>query len=186
MAPPRKPRKYKVEACSVQCTLNPHHFPAGGYDAIHAWYEQGLSMDQIQSNAKVMGWEVTTRALYRHMQNHMVPVEHLTHFGENKDPVILDPDAPVGKMSDLDILDKIIQAGSKQLSQQSVRITPEMTMKAMELRLKLTQGSVFDDFLSAVGAAFGDAGSAVPSSTVESAAAVRSTDEQQQGADEPD
>jgi hypothetical protein len=185
---PLKPRKYVVQGCSVQCSLNPRNLPvAGAYDAIHAWYEQGCNAETIQSNAKTMGWELTTRAIFRHKANHLVAKEHLTHFGE-KEQVVLDPDAPARKLSDLEILDKIIQAGSKQLAQQSVRITPEMTMKAMELRLKLTQGSVFDDFLNAVGQAFG-AETPGDSSTPESPAAVKSADEQQQGeavAVEPD
>lgn len=156
--PPRLiARKYAIQGCTIQCSFHPRNLRAGAADAIHRWIEQGLNNEQVLANGKQMGWNLSNRALYRHKRNHLVPKEQMTQFGN--EPVILDnddedPDEPK-KLSDLEILDKIIAAGSKQMNSQSVRITPDLTMRAMELRLKLTQGSVFDDFLSAVGSAFG-------------------------------
>lgn len=181
MPGPNKPRKFRVDGCASLCSLNPRQLPAGAYDSIHRWYEQGLNPEAIASNAKAMGWELTPRSIARHKRNHLVPEDHLTQFGN--EPVVLDADAKPGKLSDLEILDKIIQAGSKQLNGQSVRISPEMTMKAMELRLKLTQGSVFDDFMAAVGKAFG-APDVDPSDVPEDPGAFATDDEREQGLDD--
>jgi hypothetical protein len=178
-----KPRKYRVDNCSVACSLNPRMLPAGAYDAIHRWVELGSNNETVVANALSIGVTITERSLARHKRNHMVPEDHLTQLGN--DEVILDPpepgQAPGAKLSDLQILDKIIQAGAKQLGTQSVRISPEMTMKAMELRLKITNGSVFDDFMSAVGKAFG-APDTAPSDAPETPEALAAAMEQMQGA----
>jgi hypothetical protein len=150
-----KPRKYRLENCPVVCSLNPRNLPAGAPESIHRWYEQGCNTDVIVQNALALGFEVSPRAVARHKANHLVPEDMYTPLDPAGQMVVLDPAQPAGQLSDLAILDKIIQAGARQMQGQTVRISPDMTMKAMELRLKLTQGSVFDDFMSAVGKAFG-------------------------------
>lgn len=176
-----KPRKYRLGECSRLCSLNERNLPAGAYESIHRWYEQGLNVVAIVANAKAMGWELGTTAVSNHKRKHMIPEDHFTPIDGFGQPVILDPNLPARKLSDLEILDTIIQAGSRQLSAQSIKISPEMTMKAMELRLKLTQGSVFDDFMAAVGQAFG-APDTAPSEAPENTEAIAEAMEQMQGA----
>lgn len=178
-----KARKFRVESCSVQCSLNPRNLPAGAYESLHRWIELGSNNETIQTNAAQMGWELTTRSIARHKANHLIPEDQLTQLGN--DEVVLDTDGSPRPQSDLEILNKIIQAGAKQMNGQSIRISPEMTMKAMELRLKLTQGSVFDDFMGAVAKAFG-APDEAPGEGPESPDAQAALEERQQGATDDD
>lgn len=173
-----RPRNYRIEQCPTLCSLNPRQMPAGVYEAVHAGIEAAKPYKEIVQIAASQGYAVSERAIGNHKHNHLVAEDTLYRPSDM-------PDVRE-KKSDLEILDKIIQAGARTLDNAGTRIGPEMTLKAMELRLKLTQGSVFDDFMAAVGTAFG-APEAEPSAATENVAAQLSGDEQEQAAtDEPE
>lgn len=146
-----KPAKFRSE-CHSLCASHPRNLPAGLPDLLHGWFEAGDNNEKIHNKLKEFGHPISIGALANHRRKHLiredqfVPIEQLGG----------DPDIDrTEKLSDLEILDRIIQAGAKGLNARTVRISPEMTMKAMELRLKVTQGSVFDNFMDAVAKAFG-------------------------------
>lgn len=147
MPPALGPEKWVVTSCHPSCSLNPRNLPPGYYDKVHVLYEAGFSKQRISQKSDEMGHHLSEGAIANHKRKHMTKEMAMTPIGE----------LPLGqqKLSDLEILDRIIQAGGRALSSPAVRITPEMTMKAMELRLRVTQGSVFDDFMGAVAKAFG-------------------------------
>jgi hypothetical protein len=103
---------------------------------VHGWYEQGLNDKEIAKNAFVAGFALSTGAIGRHRQNHLEPL------GEQRES------RGTRKRTDLEIIEEMIQAGGDRASQ--FRMTPSETMKAMELKYKLTQGSAFEGMLDAL------------------------------------
>lgn len=179
-APPTRrlvPRKYTLsERCTGACSMSERALPNNAFAIVHSWFEEGANNDLIHARSKDLlgeGRNLSLGAIGRHRRNHLVPedqmhtVEELEAMGGTAKP-----------LSDLEILERLIQAGSKALADKKVRVSPEMTMKAMELKYKLTQGNVFQGFLDAVNAAMdGDGGP-------ESEEAVASPDERAQAAPE--
>lgn len=148
-----KPTKYRIEDCHRLCAINPQNLPAGMPDMIHRWYEAGDNTATLVRKSDEFGYHIGKGSFENHKRKHLVREDHLVPVTElGGDPELDDQNT---KLSELEILDRIIQAGAKGLKGRAVRITPEMTMKAMELRLKLTQGSVHDDFMAAVAKAMG-------------------------------
>jgi len=69
---------------------------------------------------------------------------HLTHAGP-EDPTVL---PPLVKKSDLEVLETVIGRGADQLELSAARISTEQLLKAIELKHKLTEGSMFENFFS--------------------------------------
>jgi hypothetical protein len=167
-----KPASYRVSTgCSKACTLNEFNLPPGSFPEIHAMYEAGLPQEAIQAKVKET-WQhhLSFGAIQRHRSKHLEKVT--SGFAPS-------PNAPtVGatgkKVSDLDLLDLMITKGADVLNAPNVKISPEQLLRAMELRLKLTQGSVFQDFFDAIGAVSGEVAET-------NAEAVASEEEQAQG-----
>lgn len=181
MAFTSRPTRFKVDGCPTLCGFNPRNLPPGAYDRIHSWYEAGDTRDEmVRKLQEEFNHKVNVRVVSNHRNKHMARDDQFQGLDE------FTPSRPEKKLSDLEILDKMIQAGAKGLDGKSVRISPEMTLKAMDLRLKLTQGSVFDDFMSAVSKAFGG-DEAAPSAAQENVAAQLSGGElEAAGDDEPE
>jgi len=154
-----KPTKYRVDGCHSLCGINPRNLPAGLADLIHSWYEMGDNKVVLERKSVEFGHHISQGSFANHKRKHMVREDQFTPIADLGGDPELDSDE---KLTDLQILDRIIQAGAKGLNSRSVRITPDMTLKAMELRLKLTQGSVHDDFMSAVAKAMGGGGDPEP------------------------
>lgn len=174
-----KPTKFRLDGCHTLCASNPKNLPAGMADLLHGWYEAGDNNETISRKTKEFGNPISIGALANHRRKHLVREDQYVPIQQLGG----DPDLDrTERLTDLEILDRIIQAGGKGLNSRSVRITPEMTMKAMELRQKLTQGSVFDNFMDAVSVAFAAPGDAAP----EAPDAVMSEDEQAQAPESDD
>jgi len=143
------PRKYRLGTCHFACKLNERNLPTGAAEVIHGWIEQGKNYEFVAAEAAEHNWPIPARSgFYNHKNNHLIPEDQMTEIGEL--PV---EGAP---LSDIQILERIIGAGASQLGGKTVRISPEMTMKAIELKIRLTQGNVMDNFLSAVDKAMGE------------------------------
>ena len=151
--------------CRTSCTLNPINLPGEAADGVHTLYEQGANREAIQAYLQTLSIRVSTGAVGRHKQNHLDPMVDAGP-GSGKS----------GKKTHLQILEEIIEQGGSQLGTSGTRISPEMTMKAIEMHHKLTEGSVWEDFLGAIGA-MGDELAGGP----ENPDAVQSGDEQGQG-----
>ena len=103
---------------------------------VHGWYEQGLNDKEIAKNAATAGFTLSHGSIGRHRANHMEPK------GEIREGRSLT------KRTDLEIIESMIQAGGDRADQ--FKMTPSETMKAMELKYKLTQGSAFESMLDAL------------------------------------
>lgn len=159
-------QKYMVNGkCRVTCSLNPVNLPGDASERAHVMYEEGANREQIRLALKEMGISVSDGAIGRHKTNHLDPMV--------ASGTVSDPDR---KLSDLETLDIIIAKGAQQLEGSSVRISPDMLTRAIDLKYKLTQGNVFESFLGAIGA-IGDEATAV-----ENPEAGSSADERQQSA----
>ena len=151
--------------CSRTCSLNAINL-AGFHTQVHELFESGANRAKIRAWLVEHDVVVSDGAIGRHKSNHLEPgVEGLNKTGEKK--------------SHLQILEQIIQRGGNNLDLTTTRISPEMLMKAIEMHHKLTEGSVWEDFLSAIGA-MGD--EMTSDGGPETPDAVQSDDEQGQGA----
>lgn len=156
--------RYAVnDKCRVSCTLNAINLPGELAPAVHTLYEEGGNREKIRLFLAEHNVKVSDGAIGRHKSNHLEPLVE-SAAGDGK------------KKSHLQILEEIISAGGEQIGVKGIRISPEMTMKAIEMHHKLTEGSVWEDFLSAIGA-MGDEAAA----GVENPDAVQSGEEQEQG-----
>jgi hypothetical protein len=145
-----QPRKFQLVACNRQCSLNAYSLPGDVGALIHSWYEMGDNNSTIVAKARVLDVKISEGAVGRHRANHLVPLG----------PTLSDPRKPDGgsehtgprpKIDDLTVLEQIISKGADSIDLSTVRISPEMTIRAIELKYKLTQGSVLENFMSALG-----------------------------------
>lgn len=124
--------------CNRQCTLWPGKITKAASEQVEIWIQDGMPVDEIAE--KMMGnfdVKVAGRNIYRHISKHMT------------EP---DEEQEVSSMTDLQVLERMIKVGARNLKGEvKVRITPEMTIRAIELKYKLTQGNVFEDFLHSMG-----------------------------------
>lgn len=159
--------RYAVnDKCRPTCSLNEVNLPGALANDVHGMFESGINRVKIAEFLGAQNVRVSDRAVGRHKANHLEPlVGRPSSGGDGK------------KKTHLEILNQMIEAGGEQLDIKSTRISPEMTMKAIEMHHKLTEGSVWEDFLGAIGA-MGDELAGGP----ENPDAVESVDEQAQSA----
>lgn len=161
--------RYAVNGkCGRTCSLNEINLHGYGGE-VHQLYEDGKNRDTIRSFLAERKISVALGTIGRHKQLHLDPLVEAP---------VGDPHAkPKKKKSHLEILEEIISSGGEQLGTKGVRISPEMTMKAIEMHHKLTEGSVWEDFLGAIGAMADESSAGGP----ENPEAVASTEEAAQG-----
>ncbi len=130
-----RPRKWDLLAsCTPGCSLNAKNITEGNANIIHGWYEQGLGDQQIGANAYELGLSLSAGAIGRHKGNHMRPHTEIT-----------ETDTISPKMADLEALEKILDVGSRQID--SWKVTPSDYFKALDMKYKLTSGSVLQGTL---------------------------------------
>lgn len=159
--------KLVMSGCTRGCSLNPENLPAGLGQLVHLWFEEGKNNSQIIALAGPMGAKLSNGAVGRHRSAHLhaagMPA---TAPGE---------DGP--KRSDLEVIESIIQTGAQQVSLSTSKVTTEQLLRAIELKHKLTEGSVFDAMYDAmIGSGDDDL------SDLEAEAAIRSAEERDQEA----
>lgn len=167
-----KPASYRVSSsCTRACTLNEYNLPPGSYPEIHAMYEAGMAEEPMSAKIE--------EAWNHHLSYGAIKRHRLKHLERATAGVAPSPNArtvrTTKKVTDLDLLDLMIQKGADVLESPNVKISPEQLLRAMELRLKLTQGSVFQDFFDAIGAVSGEMAAEV------NPEATASAEEQAQG-----
>lgn len=139
--------------CHPQCALSPQKAGSVLAAQIQEWYSGGETAFGVRRLLQEKKYEVSETSVYRHFKKHVVKIDDQMEAEERAVEAIENPQA---RLSDLEILERIIQKGAAALIRKETRVTPEMTMKALDLKLKLTQGSVFDAFLGAVADAMAD------------------------------
>lgn len=142
-----KPRAFEISPrCRRVCTLNAGNMPGRSGELIHGWFEAGDNNATIHKKAEMIGVKISEGAIGRHRANHLIPVDTM-------EDLVMDGDgqgAPK-RLTELEVLDLIIDKGARSVQFKTAQISPEMTIRAMELKFKLTQGSAFESFLSALG-----------------------------------
>lgn len=111
---------------------------------MHGWFEEGVNDPTIVHRASQIGLKLSERAVRRHRANHLVPVDQM----EDIDPTMV-TDPETGGVNDIALLDLIIMKGQETLKLRTAKVSPEMALKAMDLKYKLTQGNAFQDFIDA-------------------------------------
>lgn len=141
----RKRTQYVIAGCIRTCTLNASHYAPEVADEIHRALEDGQSRDEIRALIqKLDGRNISTGAIGRHKSNHLHEVTTPPPKGKRI--------APGKRKSDLEILDAFIQRGAMSVDLSTFTVTGEQLLKAIDLKQRLTQGSVFEDFYKAIGA----------------------------------
>ena len=132
-----RPRKWALMGnCGPKCSLNEANIGPEHAKMAHGWYEQGLNDKDIAKNAFSAGFNLSHGAVGRHRANHLEPLGEIKETRSQK------------TRTDLEIIESMIQAGGDRADQ--FKMTPSETMKAMELKYKLTQGSAFESMLDAL------------------------------------
>lgn len=136
--PPRlRPRRWDLlGTCGPKCSLNVGNLGEERAKMVHGWYEQGLNDKDIAKNAVAAGFTLSHGAVGRHRGNHLEPKGETLGARSLK------------VRTDLEIIEAMIQAGGQRAGE--FKMTPSETMKAMELKYKLTQGSAFEGMLDAL------------------------------------
>lgn len=147
--------------------MHPSRHPDKVAALIHRWFEEGWNNWSIIHKAQAVDVKLSHGAIGRHRRNHLEVID------PDLGPEPEESEAETQKLSDIEILDRVIRQGAKRLSGKNVQVSPEMTMRAMELKYKLTQGSVMEDTFNAIARAMGGG--------VENPRAAQSSDETDQG-----
>lgn len=144
-----KPRAFRLlDACSKQCSLNAHNLGPQLAELVHSWFEAGCNNATISQRSDQVGHHLSEGAIGRHRANHLEPLD------EFEDPTAgNDPKPPV---DDIELLNEIIRRGAESLRFKTARVTTEQLLKALDMKYKLTQGSVWEKTLEALGAAMSD------------------------------
>lgn len=169
MPNPRIAYKRVLSGCSRGCTLNPERLPSGAGDLVHRWFEEGCNDSEVRERAmSVFGVKLSNGATSRHRANHL-------HAREASSPG--EPGSPAPNLSDLDVIEKIISTGARSVSLDSAKVTTEQLLRAIELKHRLTEGSVFDAMFEAMSGSGDD-----DLSDLEGDEAIRSSEERAQEA----
>ncbi len=134
-----KPGKLLISGCSRKCSLNVGNIPQGLPTLIVKWFEDGATIVQVKQNLFEMGFQAANGAIGRHRKDHLHSAEGVMQIDHNAKP-----------KTELEILDGMIQAGAKQVGLENTRISAEQLLRAIELKQKLTEGSVFDAMYEAM------------------------------------
>jgi hypothetical protein len=133
-----------LAACSKKCSINPGSLPGGVGELIHRWFEEGANRETIIARARELGVKVTSGSLQRHKANHLLPAR------DPHSPLNDGDDDPSRKFSELEVIDSVIQRFARQMQKGSQQVTTEQGLRAIELKHKLTEGSVFDALFDAL------------------------------------
>lgn len=144
--PARPPRVYAVVGCTPACGLSVERLGPENARTVHKWFEARVATNRIITRASAeLGIKLTNGAVGRHLSGHLRVEEELTAVEPGEKP-------EGGKSaSDLEVLEGIITAGWKNSG--NWRPSIQDTLKAMDMKYKLTQGSVFDEFFDAISGA---------------------------------
>lgn len=146
--PVRKPRpkKLAVVGCSLTCSLNVENIGEDLAGELLALSEAGHGRPKVLALALERGAKVSSGAVQRHLANHLRP-EEATESVE---------DAAGGSIPTVELLDSIITSGYR--NRRNWKPTIQDVMKAMEMKLRVTGASAFEDFFDAIDSAvLGDA-----------------------------
>lgn len=163
------PRKYIgkliLAGCSRKCNLNPGNVGENVSLLVQKWFEDGEPIQTVRNNLIEMGHTFSASSIGQHRKNHL----HIA------DGVVKKPGTEEKPLGELEILDSMIQSGGRQMRLDSARISAEQLLRAIELKQKLTEGSVFDAMYEAM-KGVGQVDLDSPKSPADDPAAVAETD----------
>lgn len=133
-----------LAACSRKCSVNPGNMPAGVGELVHRWFEEKANRETIMARAQELGVKLTSGSLQRHKANHLIPAR------DPNSPLNDGDEDPGRKFSELEVIDSVIQRFARQMKNGSQQVTTEQGLRAIELKHKLTEGSVFDALFDAL------------------------------------
>jgi len=135
----RNPGSLVLVNCTRACSLNIHNLPSGIGELVVKWFEDGDSIRAVAQRLQDLEIKRSAGAIGRHRLKHM-----------EKRSGSLPREDQVKKKTDLEVLETIIFRGSQQVDLSASRISAEQLLRAIELKHKLTEGSVFDAMYEAM------------------------------------
>lgn len=165
-----KPRKfYRNEKCSGACSLSVARLPGDMPNIVHGWFEAGKNNQQIVELAARVNVKISNGAIGRHRKNHLDPVDERAPH----DPT----DLKLDRVNHIEFLEQLVARGATNVHM--ARVSPELSLKAIDMIYKLTQGSQMESFMEAVSAAM--AGGASDEDDSEYMTAVEAADARMAG-----
>jgi hypothetical protein len=138
--------KYLLSGCDRRCKLHEANLPPGIGQQVHTWYEQGTNNPDIRARLLTLGVKIAASSIGRHKMSHLHPAQVDLPADDDANGT----QAPEQKLSELEILDKIIQRGGQRMGLSTTVVTTEHTLSAIGMKQKLTEGNVFDDMFNAL------------------------------------
>ena len=138
----KRATRFALSNCSRKCSLNPNNLPGTTGALIHGWYEDGNNDNTILEKAKVIGVKLSTGSIGRHRANHLTRLDQVgvdPSFGETGE-----------RKTDLEVLEIMIGRGAQQVELSTSKISAEQLLRAIELKHRLTEGSVFESLFGAL------------------------------------
>ncbi len=140
--------KYVIAGCDRRCSIHDANLPPGLGQQIHQWYEDGMNRDDIRAKALETRTNLSVGSIGRHKKNHLHPEQ--ADLPAAPDGSHDNSETPERQLSELDILNAIIQRGGQRMKSPTTNVTTEQTMTAIAMKQKLTEGNVFDDMFKAL------------------------------------
>ena len=125
--------------CHDGCSLSIAKLGDEGAALVHRDIEDGLSDKSTAQNAVERGAHLTYGSVNRHRKRHLTATRDMVE------------DSALGELTEIEALDVALKQGQKNMH--NWKMTPSEWMKALELKMKLTEGTVFDGFMSAIASA---------------------------------
>lgn len=138
-----KPTRFDInDKCTKGCSLSERNL-GNAFAFVHGWFQEGASDEEISHRVDGLayGIHLSYGAVGRHRRNHLVP--------QHGDPLIVDRPK---RVDDLELLDLVISRGAELLASTGTKVSPDLALRAMELKYKFTQGNVMEGFFGAIGA----------------------------------
>lgn len=138
--PPTPPPKLVI-ACPPLCQFHPDKIGEGAAAALLAVRESGYGVTIFSRRAtQILGRPIVGSSASRHLN-------HYREYAPLADP---EPGEIPEKVGDVALLDRIIASGAR--NSKNWKPTIGDTLKAMEMKLRLTGNSAFEDMLAAMNA----------------------------------
>jgi hypothetical protein len=134
-------RPLAIVSCTNMCTAHPDNLGEEGAKMLHDILEAGYGGSHAQRELTKAGHSLSRTAIHRHVANHIRPLDKTESLEK----------AEGKRVPTLEILDAISEMGYK--NRRNWRPTIQDVLKAEEMRLRLTGGSLFDAFLDVIDAA---------------------------------
>lgn len=133
-----KPKAKVLVGCTEKCSVHADNIGADNAEFLMSLLEAGHGNPRARKDLEARGVSISGGSMGRHIANHVRDLE-------KTEPV---EDALGGSVPTVELLDSIIVSGYR--NRRNWKPTIQDVMKAMEMKLRVTGASAFEDFFDAI------------------------------------